>query len=140
MEWPVQGKSLVQMSQTLQTAGQRLSQKFAAAPDSETNRQTLSHIIGIERWGQKRLKVALGEPFIEEEYNHYRPGPETSWAELQQQFTQTRQELVAIANQLQQAQVDPGRKINHNGYGNLTVRGWLRYLTFHANAESWRIR
>jgi hypothetical protein len=140
MEWPVQGKNLADLAQTLQTAGEKLKQKVAAAPDTETNRQTLSHIIGIERWGQKRLKVALGEPLTTEEYDQYRPGRDTSWADLQQQFAQTRQESVTLVQQLQQAQVDPGRKIKHNGYGDLTVRGWLRYLTFHANAESWRIR
>lgn len=140
MEWPVQRKSLADLEQTLQTAGESLKQKVAAAPDTETNRKTLSHIIGIERWGQKRLTVALGEPLAVEEYDLYRPGRDASWADLQQQFTQTRQASVALVQQLQQTQVDPGRKIKHNGYGDLTVRGWLRYLIFHANAESWRIR
>ncbi len=94
---------------------------------------------GLERWGQSRLRVALGEPLLMDEYDVYRPPRAAGWAELQDAFHSTRQQTVALAGQLDQA-VTNGVKVPHNQFGLLTVRSWLRYLDIHANMEAKKLR
>lgn len=124
-------------AEALDAAGKRLAAQYARLPDGDFNRRVLNHVIGIERWGQRRLKVALGEPFVTEEYDGYRPPRETGWTDLQALFAETRAATVALARQLDdKADV----KILHNGWGELTVRGWLNYLHVHASLESRKMK
>lgn len=139
LEWPSRRKTLAQMAHTLAQSGNALSQQFDKLRDQERNRRVLSHIIGIERWGQSRLRVALGEAFVRDEYNGYRPARETDWVTLKQQFGETRAITVSLAHDLAKAGVT-SRKVLHNLYGELTPRGWLRYLNIHANMESKKMR
>ena len=139
LERPFRNLSAAQMAQRLELDGRTLERTFAAAKDSEHNRQLLSHVSGIERWGQSRLHVALGEPLATDEYDGYRPSREASWAELQDAFRSTRQQTVALAGHLDQA-IASGVKVPHNQFGPLTVRSWLRYLDIHANMEAKKLR
>ena len=139
LERPFRSLSAEQMAQRLELDGRTLERTFAAARDSEHNRKLLSHISGIERWGQSRLHVALGEPLVMDEYDGYRPPREAGWVELQDAFHNTRQETVALARRLNQA-VTSDVKVPHNQFGPLTARSWLRYLDMHANMEAKKLR
>ncbi|MCA9990446.1 MAG: DinB family protein [Anaerolineales bacterium] len=140
LERPARSKSLAELTEDLVVTGREITTTIAGAPDTPENRQALSHVIGIERWGQRRLRVALGEPLLVEEYDGYRPGQEESLAQLQAAFQATRQETLSIARQLQEQQVPVDLTIPHNSLNELTVRGWLRYLTIHASWESKRVK
>jgi hypothetical protein len=139
LEWPSRRRTMAQMAQTLAHSGKALSQQFEKLSNNDRNRQVLNHIIGIERWGQSRLRVALGEALVRDEYNGYRPARETDWVTLKQQFTETRAATVALVHDLDKAGV-VSRKVWHNRYGEITVKGWLRYLNIHANMESKKMR
>jgi len=139
LEQPFKGLTAEQMAERLELAGRTLERTFAAATDNPDNRKLLSHITGIERWGQSRLQAALGAPLLMDEYDGYRPPREAGWAELQAAFHSTRQQTVAQARQLGQA-VSAGVKLPHNQFGPLTVRSWLRYLDIHASMEAKKLR
>lgn len=132
------GKKLADLPAQLEAGGTKVMARANAMTDSEFNRRVLNHIIGIERWGQRRLKVALGEPFVQDEYNGYRPARETSWEALKTQFVETRAETVALARTLA-AQAGTTR-VRHNDYGDLSVGGWLNYLRTHAEFESRKMK
>jgi hypothetical protein len=127
------------MMVALQASGQKLQGRFGSCSDVPRNRQVLSHIIGIERWGQRRLRVALDDPFEMDEYNAYRPARETDWTTLQTMFAATRRETIRLIGLIERAGV-ADRRILHNMYGDLTVRGWLKYLLVHADAEAMKMR
>lgn len=101
---------------------------------------TLRHITGIERWGQRRLQAALGEPFVQDEYDGYQPDVNDDWATLLDAFRTTRQMTVALTQQLAAAGLTDQVMVSHNQFGPLPVRAWLSYLDTHANLESRRIR
>lgn len=139
LERPFRNLNAEQMAERLELNGRTLERTFASAGDSEHNRRLLSHITGIERWSQSRLRVPLGEPLLMDEYDGYRPAAEASWAELQDAFHSTRQQTVTLAGQLGPA-VTGGVKVPHNQFGSLTMRSWLRYLDMHANLEAKKLR
>ena len=124
----------------LAASGESISHRLNKYSDSQRNRQVLSHIIGIEQWGQSRLRVGLGEPYQEDEYDNYRPSKNRSWEQLKAEFRMARKKTVALAEALDDNQVDQFMTVNHNQYGPLTLGGWLRYLNMHANLESKRIK
>lgn len=132
-------KSCSQLAERLETDGRGLLEHYAAVGDDSHHRRVLSHIIGIERWGQSRLQVFLGAPLKQEEYDGYRPARETQWDTLQKQFSETRAETVRLARELHE-KTDSTRKVLHNMYGPLTARAWLNLLNTHANMESRRLR
>lgn len=135
LERPTQGKTLADFRREIESAGRDALQRLAAADDTPENVEALRHIIGIERWGQRRLQVALGEPLIMDESDRYYPPTNTGWDQLQQEFRQARQETVALAHRLEEADVCRGVKVPHNQWGALTVCGWLNYLNGHANRD-----
>lgn len=139
LESPWKTLSLSQIGEQLERDGRILERTFAAAKTSDHNRRLLGHIAGIERWGQSRLRVALGAALTMDEYDGYRPAQDTTWVELQEAFKATRQKTVALVDQLDRA--DAARvKVPHNQFGPLTVRSWLRYLDIHANLEAKKLR
>lgn len=119
----------------LQASGQQIQQRLHHLPDSDWNRRVLSHIISIERWSQRRLRVALGELFVHDEYDGYRPPRDATWDILKSAFFDVRRETVRLVGALERADAAEGR-VPHNSYGDLTVRGWLRYVDVHASFES----
>jgi hypothetical protein len=139
LEQPFKGLSADELAGRLDLNGRTLERTFAAARDSADNRALLSHITGIERWGQNRLQAALDAALTMDEYDGYRPSREAGWAELQDAFRSTRQQTVALARQLEPA-IASGVKVPHNQFGALTMRSWLRYLDMHANLEAKKLK
>lgn len=139
LEHPFRNLTAEQMAERLELDGRTMERTFAAAKDGEANRKLLSHITGIERWGQSRLRVALGAALTMDEYDGYRPPREADWIALQDAFHSTRQETVALARQLGQP-IAAGVKTPHNQFGPLTARSWLRYLDIHANMEAKKLK
>jgi hypothetical protein len=127
------------MIERLDKSGQEIEKRLIAARDRDTNRETLAHITGIEQWGQRRLKIALGELPVQDEYDNYRP-QSSDWDELRAYFRKVRQQTLALSRTLRMAGIDPDTHILHNQFGNLTLLGWLYYLHLHASLESKRIR
>ncbi len=127
-------------AEKLTVSGEAISNRLEKLPDSEQNRRVLSHIIGIELWGQSRLRVGLGEPFTDEEYNSYRPARSRSWEQLKAEFRMTRKRTAALAEALDDNQADQFMTVKHNDYGPLTLGGWLRYLDIHARWEARKIK
>jgi hypothetical protein len=133
---PARTKNYPQLIDDLDLAGQRLRERFKRAAEVPENHKVLTHIIGIERWGQRRLTALLGAPLKIDEYNNDRPARETPWAELRTQLQLTRQQTITLAQQLQAAGVNLEATMPHNDFGDLTVRAWLNYLKTHAELES----
>jgi hypothetical protein len=119
--------------------GDQLNARLGSLADSRPNRARLAHIIGIERWGAARLGVFLGDPLVEGEYDAYCP-PQDDWSALCAAFATARAESVARLRQIAAQGVSDRQEVLHNGYGTLTVRGWLRYMQLHAAIESTRLR
>lgn len=141
VERPAAKKTLAAWGDKLQADGDALIEKLSDYGDSDDNRRVLSHIVGIERWGQSRLKVALGEPFKKEEYDDYRPPKNRTWDQLKAEFKAARRQTIALARRMDRGEVeDYSIKILHNSYGELTLAGWLRYLNIHANLEAKRLK
>lgn len=138
IERPARRKGLEGLTQKLEAAGERLSQKFAGITASKAGQTTLAHIIAIERWGQSRLRVALGEPLKDDGSRDYQPEASASWAELQAMFIQTRAETLNIARELAQQKVDPKLTVRHNQFGPISILAWLAYLEIHASLEARR--
>jgi hypothetical protein len=133
------GHSLTELMIALQASGQRLQRRLGSLADSEQNRRILSHIIGIERWGHQRLRVALGEAFVQNAYDDFRPPGDEAWETLKLSFSAARRETIRLIGALERANA-LNQKVPHDFYGDLTVRGWLRYLDVHANIESRKMR
>lgn len=140
LERPGKKLTMSAWGEKLTASGEDLGKKLDNSGDSQRNRQVLSHIIGIEQWGQSRLRVAFGEPFKEEEYDTYRPSRNRSWEQLKTEFRITRRKTVALAEELDNKQVNQFTKVKHNQYGEITLGAWLRYLHMHANLEAKRIK
>lgn len=143
LERPAQKLTFEQHAETLSQNGEALAYRFAACDDSPANREQLRHIIGIERWGQARLRAFLsGQTDLDtlDEYDGYRPDDALDWAALQAAFTAARVDSVALARELAGRDLDPSMTVIHNQYGRLSAYGWLRYLDTHANLEGKRVR
>lgn len=134
LRWIDRGKSDQDLVSELNASGMRINQQLSTIYPSKKNYALLRHIIGIEKWGQNRLAVALGEPFVADEYNDYRPARDLSWNELQDQFTQVRAQTVAHAEAVRDRRAG-GRLIPHNSYGDLTPAMWMTFLRVHADIE-----
>lgn len=129
-------KSLADLIQQAEESGQTIVEYLADKPDTPKNRQQMRHVIGIERWGQRRLKTILSEPPIQDEYDGYQPSESLDLAGLRNEFQITRADTLAIARGIEQKGVAETARANHNGMGDVSLKIWLRYLTMHANFES----
>ncbi len=130
------GKALERLAAELEASARTMDAKLAAAGDTPGNREAIAHWVGIERWGQRRLRVALGEPFVEDGYHAYRPDRDDGVVALRRAFATTRAETLALARRLREAGVDPSTTVRHNDLGELSVGGWLAYLVQHPEQES----
>ena len=140
VERPARKASINELADKLSVSGQALSIRFGGIANRDANREALRHIIGLERWGQRRLRVFLGEPFVRDEHDGYRPSENFSWNDLREDFNQARAETVTLAEQLKQKNVTHTATVLHNDFGSLTAKGWLKYLLDHATRESLRIK
>jgi len=135
-EFAGRGKSLEQLAADLETSATTMDARLARAHDTPGNRDAIAHWVGIERWGQRRLRVTLGERFVEDGHHPYRPDEATGIEALRRDFAETRAETVALAHRLREAGVDPSTTVRHNDLGDMSVRGWLAYLIQHPEQES----
>lgn len=141
IEKPAGRSSFTDLAQSLERGAHYLMARTAKAPDSEHNRELLAHIIGIERWGQSRLEVALEKrPLVMDEYHPYRPSTNLSINALAKELAQTRTRTIELAQELHHRPPHDDFVVEHNGLGPLTAKGWLRYLTQHADLESRKLR
>ena len=140
IERPAKNKSLEQWGDELTKTGAAIEERAAAATDSAKACSVLRHITGIERWGQNRLRVFLGAPYVRDEYDGYRTGEALDLKGQIAAFHETRAETVALVRRLQAAGSTLPATVAHNDFGPLTARGWLAYLDSHANREITRIR
>ena len=150
IEWPAKRRSFERAAQKLDATGQKLEARFAKAEGTDAQKQTLRHIIGIERWGQRRLWLAVrysgesgvrsSEVAYSDAHHAYKPVETASWNELIAKFKTTRQETVALARYLADTETDEALTVPHNDLGDLSLRGWLRYLRTHATFEARKIR
>src|SRR6056297_2309100 len=104
-------KGFDELAAELEASGRDLDAQLDGVPDTASNREAIAHWVGIERWGQRRLKVALGEPFVEDAYHPYRPDKEEGVEALRQAFAETREETVALTRALAEAGVDPSTTV-----------------------------
>lgn len=135
LERPAQGKTLAAFREEMEAAGRDAQQRLAEAADTPKNVEALRHIIGIERWGQRRLQVALGAPLVMDESDEYYPSEDASWDQLQETFHETRQKTVLMVDKLEKGNVGRDLMIPHNQWGDLSVYGWLHYLNGHTNRD-----
>ncbi len=140
LERPARKRDYAYFAGRLEASGKELEARFAAAADSAENRRQLRHIVGLERWGQRRLRTALGEPPIQDEMDQYAPPLGQNLLDLRAAFAATRRETVVLVRQLEARGVPPAWIIPHNEFGPLTLRAWLRYLDLHASLEGKRIK
>ena len=135
-ERDARGKGYDTLARELEASGRDLDARIATAPDTPDNREALAHWIGIERWGQRRLRVALGEPFELDAHHPYRPDVEQGVENLREALADTRKETLVLTERLREAGVDLGTKVRHNDLGELSVAGWLAYLRQHPEQEA----
>lgn len=132
-------KTLDDIAASLQESSHEISLCLSGLDSNLENCERLAHMIAIERWGQARIRVALGETFLPDEADAYLPSPESSWQELVTAFIAARQATLALIQEVQAVRLPDDFKIHHNQFGPLSVKGWLRYLDEHAVAESTRL-
>lgn len=134
-ERPARNRSLKELTGDLAETGEAAERRIGSARDTAGNRETLRHVIAIERWGQRRLKVFLGEPFVRNECDEYYPAAGADLDALQERFAETRAKTLALARRLQEAGADGERTVLHNQWGMLSAKGWLNYLNGHAKRD-----
>jgi hypothetical protein len=129
-----------ELAQKLDASCGQVAGHIAAAPDTPANRAQAGHVIGMERWAQRRLRTALGEPPSADEYDGHRPSGDLALPALRGEFESTRAETLQLVKSLQQAGVPETRIAPHNDMGQLTLRGWLYYLDMHAAREAAKMK
>ncbi len=129
---------LAELTDRLEANGRTLAQRFAAQSDGDGVRETLRHVVGIERWGQRRLRVALGEAPEPGGHRPYRPPDEAGLDALRVAFATTRSDTVALARALAREEPAPDLRIAHDDLGPMSVGAWLAYLDGHALMETRR--
>lgn len=137
-ERPAQRLALAEHAAALRDSGETTLRTLGAQRPTPRHLAKLRHVIGIERWGQRRLRVLLGEPFVAEGHRPYLPPEDRSWEALLEEFRETREETVRLADSLRD-RTSAGR-VAHDQFGELSARGWLRYLKGHAEFETRRLR
>lgn len=136
--WLGRGTSVTDATAELDASGNRNMQQLLEKMPTKKNYHILNHLIGIEKWGHSKLKIALGEPSNMEEYDNYRPPLGLSWNELQDIFEATRETTKELAGSIEEMETSEIR-VMHNQFGELTAKEWLIYLRLHANAEIWKM-
>jgi hypothetical protein len=129
------GRTLEEAARDLERSGARIDAHLADKPDTPANREAIAHCVGIERWGQRRLRVGLGEPLVMDGHHGYRPDPAIGVEALRTAMAETRAATVALARDLAAAGVAPATTVRHNDLGDLSLAGWLAYLEQHADRE-----
>lgn len=120
----------------------------ALAAEDASGRKQLRHVIAIERWGQNRLRVALGDlPYERDASGAYAPPEDEPLASLVERFEAVRAETVELGRRVAAAEagataVAPAvaTTVEHNSLGPISARAWLRYLQVHGELEMKRAK
>jgi hypothetical protein len=136
LERPVSDKSTTDLINDLTQSGAMVRERITQTDRSRAHHDIVTHIIGIERWAQERIKAAQtpAQSMPHGEYDPYRPARDTPWEELPNRFAETREATIQLVQQLDSAALE--RCVPHNQLGELSVRAWVRYLRVHADLES----
>lgn len=129
-------KSLSILQSDLRASKSIVAERIRSAADTRPNRGQASHLIGIERWAQPRLRVFLGDKLLQDEYDSYRPSVDLDMAALAKAFTAARAATLELIDALQKAGTSGTQAVPHNSLGQLSLRGWLMYLENHGKSES----
>lgn len=142
LEGPGRRRPLAQWPRALAESGERIAARVhRARGNAERNGAILNHIVGIERWCQRRLRVFLGQPPVRDEYDGYRPQSSLALAEQLAAFRAARGETIALVEEILATPFEAlPETVEHNQHGALSIYAWLRYLELHANWEARRIR
>jgi hypothetical protein len=132
-------QGLPALADALEANGGRLAVRFASA-EGDAARATLRHVVGIERWGQRRLAVAEGEPLDPAGHQPHLPPDDADLDALREAFSATRAATVEQARRLAADGAAGAPRIPHPDLGELSVGGWLAYLDGHARIEARRLR
>ena len=139
-ENPGRKRSFDELAQELERSGAQIGNRLAGFSPQPKDHERLRHIIGIERWGQRRLRVFLGEPFEMDGHHPYKPDETLDWPALLDAFRETCAQTLAMIDPLAQPDVADAAPVAHNEFGGLSARGWLKYLNGHAESEAKRIK
>ncbi len=118
----------------LESEGETVAAGWRSAPQNSRNHSIQTHIIGIERWCQSRMRTVTGTPLIMDDYDPYRPPKDTAWEALVPLFEATRAETIALIRTLPAEKL--AERVMHNQYGSLTLRAWAFYASKHGIFES----
>ena len=135
------GKSLSDVMDGLRSSlDEVVGPRMEKVQDSAANRESVNHWIGIERWSLARVRVALGEPFVDGSYHPYRMPEGTGWAELKAEMIKARAETLDLAEHVERAGFAPDLTVPHKDLGPLTVIEWFAYIDDHSRREVIRLR
>jgi uncharacterized damage-inducible protein DinB len=132
-------EGLPALANALEAHGGQLAVGFASA-NGDAARATLRHIVGIERWGQRRLAVFEGQALDPSGHHPHLPAEDASLDELRNAFAETRAATVEQARRLAAEGATDAQRVPHPDLGELSVGGWLAYLDGHARIEARRLR
>jgi hypothetical protein len=135
------GKTTLEtLSHKMEDSAVVVAQRLFSAPDTTANREIANHIIGMERWGQRRLDSMFNNEKLTDEYDNYQPGPRYSLSELHKEFQATRALTLARLLKISQHPELERCAVTHNMLGPLSVKGWFYYLDTHASREVKKIK
>jgi hypothetical protein len=140
VERPARRAGPAALADGLASSGPSLEAHFRAAAADPKAPGQLRHVIAIERWGQARLRAALGDvPFLRDASGAYRPPDDATYEHLLGELRSARAVSVELARRVA-AEGKAGAVVEHNSMGSLTAAGWLRYLRLHADLEAKRVK
>jgi hypothetical protein len=140
LEVQVANRSYDRIARQLQSSQKGVSDRIFNASEKHNNHKLARHIVGIERWGQHRLRCALGEPLVLDDVDGYILKESHSGGHIAQDFDIARRETLALVQVLGATAGIEKQKVQHNELGPLSVKGWLMYLNAHAEIESKKLR
>ncbi len=138
-ERPGRKRSFDELAQELDRSSTQIVERLAGVSPRPVDHTRLRHIIGIERWGQRRLRVFLGEPFVMDGHHPYKPAETLDWPVLLDVFKETRAQTLAMIDALSEPNPEGVALVAHNEFGGFSTKGWLHYLHGHAEGEAKRI-
>lgn len=138
IEQPAGRLGIDRLIERLEQSGQRFERKAAASKGRGRNLDILAGMIGNERWSQRRIRVALGERHPSEDDQLYRPGSR-DWKQLREAFSAARRDTISLGKTIRMAGLDLHTCVHHNQLGEISLLGWLYYLSLRAGFDSLRM-
>lgn len=136
-EMPAVWSGMDRLINRLEVSGHSLEKHLDKVSGQAANREILVQMLRIERSGQRRLCVALGEP-LRDDLEDTRALAH-NWPQLVDAFKRARKETVSLCKSIRMARIDPKTRIPHPHYGEISLLGWVYYLHLHAAVGSLRI-